>query len=195
METKKLKAAELCGPEDRGSHVMKGSLVRRDGASWRIRVVRETHPGLMEIQVQAERPREAERHGLTSPRLATWSAKATDMFDVVMENILERDDPSKHDLKILPESEVYGFEVTGEDADAASEVLRSLGAWLDRQSDPPHHDLAPTGDGTTFEFRAERTDEGCRLFRGAHREATRQEGRFRLRVFQRSRVPQPPPAP
>ncbi len=183
MDIKKIKADDLRSPVDLGSHVTKGSLVRKDGASWRVQAVRETHPGLFEIQVQEEKLRGAEGDELTSPRRARWPVKATDLFDVVIENI-SADDPASAGLKHLHESEVYGFEVTGEDADDASDVLRSIGAWLDRQPDPPRRHLAPTGDGMTFEFRAELTGEGHRLFADARKQVLRFKDRIKgIRLF------------
>lgn len=176
METKRVTAAELRGPEDCGSHITKGSLVRRHEVSWRVQAVRETHSGYLEIVAQEERAKDTMRNELMGPRCERWPLKATEQLDVVIEQI--------EGVGPKPESGVYGFEVTGEDDSAANDMFRALATWLDGEADPPAHELNLTGDGTTFEFRAELTVEGHRLFADAREQALRFKSRIKvLRLF------------
>ncbi|MEM1451100.1 MAG: hypothetical protein AAGI22_18420 [Planctomycetota bacterium] len=181
MRTKKTPAAELRGPEEQGAYTKKGSLVHEEGGLWRVQAIEETHPGLLEIVVQEERPNGHERHELIGAARAVWPAKASRLYDLVIESDAQYEELSQ-ELGSKPERSVYGFKVTSDDGELVMEVFRFLAAWLDGEADMPLRHVSAPKDGS-FEFRTELTPEGHLLFADARDRARRFKGRIGLDLF------------
>lgn len=85
MQTKRVTAADLRVPEDLGSHVRKGSLVRRDGAAWRVHKIEGSET--LSVTLVEERPDSGPGSPtqLSGPRTMTCNVLPTTPFEVIVQ--------------------------------------------------------------------------------------------------------------
>lgn len=84
MKIIEVSADELCGPQDRGSYVLKGSLVVQDDASWRVLSI-EVASGKLMIVFSEERPATTGRE-LAGPRVMKRIVAPKAKFKCVVED-------------------------------------------------------------------------------------------------------------
>ena len=85
MQTKQVTAAELHDPEDRGSYVKKGSLVRRGGATWRVHKIERSET--LNVTLVEKRPEDGPGSPtqLSGPRTKTCSVLPNAPFEEVIQ--------------------------------------------------------------------------------------------------------------